>query len=83
VLEGGIFGYKIIIKMPDGEWKFSSKMINSLTPEMRKLYAKKARELTEVVHGYTGPCDVGAARASLRERYHKRGEWAPFEEPPN
>jgi hypothetical protein len=37
--------------------------------------------LTEVVHGYTGPCDVVAAReglAWLRERYRERGERAPF-----
>jgi hypothetical protein len=38
-------------------------------------------QLTEVVHGYTGPCDVVAAReglAWLRERYRERGERAPF-----
>src|SRR5262245_53290362 len=38
-------------------------------------------QLTEVVHGYTGPCDVIAAReglAWLRERYRERGERAPF-----
>jgi len=38
-------------------------------------------QLTEVVHGYTGPCDVIAAReglAWLRERYRERGEVAPF-----
>jgi hypothetical protein len=38
-------------------------------------------QLTEVVHGYTGPCDVIAAReglAWLRERYRERGERPPF-----
>ena len=38
-------------------------------------------QLAEVVHGYTGPCDVVAAReglAWLRERYRERGERAPF-----
>ena len=37
--------------------------------------------LTEVVHGYTGACDVVAAREGLswlRERYRERGERAPF-----
>jgi hypothetical protein len=37
--------------------------------------------LTEVVHGYTGPCDVVAAReglAWLRERYRESGEQPPF-----
>ena len=38
-------------------------------------------QLTEVVHGYTGPCDVVAAReglAWLRERYRERGGRAPY-----
>src|SRR5262245_21943040 len=38
-------------------------------------------QLTEVVHGYTGPCDVVAAReglAWLRERYRDGGQTPPF-----
>jgi hypothetical protein len=38
-------------------------------------------QLTEVVYGYTGPCDIVAAReglAWLRERYRERGEQPPF-----
>jgi hypothetical protein len=38
-------------------------------------------QLTEVVHGYTGRCDVVDAReglAWLREQYRERGERAPF-----
>jgi hypothetical protein len=45
------------------------------------LTADELAQLTEVVLGYTGPCDVGAAReglAWLRERYRERGERAPF-----
>jgi hypothetical protein len=45
------------------------------------LTADERAHLTEVVHGYTGPCDVVAAReglAWLRERYRERGEVPPF-----
>jgi hypothetical protein len=45
------------------------------------LTADERAHLTEVVHGYTGPCDVVAARggplAWLRERYRERGEATP------
>jgi hypothetical protein len=45
------------------------------------LTADKRAQLTEVVHGYTRPCDVVAAReglAWLRERYRERGDQPPF-----
>jgi len=38
-------------------------------------------QLTEVVYGFTGPCDIVLAREGLswlRERYRERGEVAPF-----
>jgi hypothetical protein len=38
-------------------------------------------QLTDVLYGYTGPCDVAAARAGLewlRDRYRERGERPPF-----
>jgi hypothetical protein len=40
-----------------------------------------APQLTEVVLGYIGPCDVAAARIGLewmRERYRGRGQTPPF-----
>jgi hypothetical protein len=45
------------------------------------LTADERAQLTEVAHGYTGPCDILAAReglAWLRERYRERGEHPPF-----
>jgi hypothetical protein len=47
---------------------------HDLTEEQRS-------QLTEVVLGHIGPCDVAAARRGLewmRERYRGRGERPPF-----
>jgi hypothetical protein len=48
--------------------------IEALTDELRE-------QLTEVVHGYTGPCDEATARLGLewkRERDRGRGQAPPF-----